>query len=266
MKTPALPAVLALCLLLSACAGTAPAPADPPPAEVPSGSSQQVILPDPAFAQQPQESQPEAPAPEAAIPPELVAGLPREEADFLAPEQWAVYDEGVRRSVSFLLDPGWFSDADRQVPGGGPSNLPDREGYCRYTGMIYSSFTDLHRDMRTVYTEELFQRLNTSPVIHKDDAPDQPVYRDFDGKLYYRNFNGGANLTLLDGLTRYELVSREEGRVVFDQIAYFCDREDVGKEQPVPVGLCRCPVTLVLEEDGGKMAELVPVYRAQPEQ
>lgn len=248
--------VFALTLALAGCGGGAQPPVTPP-AET-SSVSQQVILPGPAYAQR--EESVSGPGQDA-IPPELLAGLPREEVDFLTPEQWAVYDEGVRRSRAFLLDPGCFHSADNQVPRGGPSNLPGQEGYCRYPGMAYTSYTDFYRDMRTVYTEELFRRLNTAPVFVEGDAPDQPVYRDFDGALYYLDFSGGATLTLLKDLTRFELTSQEEDQVTFDQIAYYCTPEDVGREAERPVRLCRCPVTLVREEDGWKMSDFVPVYR-----
>lgn len=265
MKRSAVTALLfCLALGLCACRTAEPSSLPEPPPESISGeaSPRQTILPDPAYAEEP----PGEAAPADILPPELVRGLSREEADFLTPEQWAVYDEGVTRSWVFLLSPGIFSERDYDDA---HSALIQENGcsYRRYGGMDYSGFTDFHRDMRTVYTEELFQRLNTFPGlsgISPDDGP--PIYRDFNGKLYHLDFDGGANPMVIHSLTRFQLTSRTEERVEFDQIAYFSTREDVDGESRTAVGLCHCPVALVKEPDGWKMAEYTPIYRASPEE
>ena len=179
-------------------------------------------------------------APGAAI--DLV-GVPREQADFLSPEQWALFDKGRTYLNYFYFDPGVFAGEDPAWTNSSSYREVEGVSYKRYVGIVYSGWDDFYRDMRTVFTEEAFRALNTHSF--GDEETGRKVYTELDGQLYHLDFTAGGIATHLGKLDRFELVSAGEDRLEFDQIAYFCDLDDLGQEDPAPKRMERGPVTIV---------------------
>ena len=180
-----------------------------------------------------------------------VIGAVREEADFISEEQWALYDKARTYAGCFVQDPGSLGGQE------GSSSLITKEiggyTYRRYTGDTYKSWDDFYKEMRMVFTEDCFQELN-AVQIHAE-KPKAEIYINVSGELYYLDFNSGGNPTYLKDMDRFVLTLSEETCLKFNQVAYFCDREDVEKEAPAPKSMKEEPVTMVKTEDGWRVSE-----------
>ena len=101
---------------------------------------------------------PSSSAPGAAV---ALAGVPRDQVDFLTPEQWELFDKGRAYLNYFCFEPGVFVGEDPAWTNS--STYQDVEGvnYKRYVGIVYTSWDDFYRDMRTVFTDSCFETLNT---------------------------------------------------------------------------------------------------------
>lgn len=199
----------------------------------------------------------------AATPPPALEGVTRQEADFLTPEQWVLFDKAESRMGCFVFDPGHFAGEDPALSGSSSFREVDGQPYKRYTGAVYTGWADFSSDMRSVFTEEFFRELNQTAL--RTDEPPVPIYTEIKGRLYYLDISGGGNLTYLPELDRYELVSAGEDRVEFDRIAYYCRPEDLSRDaySPSPATARRCPVVLERTPEGWLVARFV-LPAAQP--
>ena len=184
-----------------------------------------------------------------------LAGIPRDQVDFLSPEQWELFDKGCAYLNYFYFEPGVFVGEDPAWTNS--STYQDVEGvsYKRYVGIVYTGWDDFYRDMRTVFTEDAFRALNTHSF--GDGGAGREIYIDLDGQLYHLDFTAGGIATHLGKLDRFELVSSGEGRLEFNQIAYFCNLDDLGQEDPAPNRMERGPVTMIKTEDGWRIEQFI---------
>ena len=125
--------------------------------------------------------------------------------------------------------------------------------YRKYTGNVYKGWNNFYDEMLAVFTEDCFRELNTVRIM--TEGPELEVYLDVSGELYYLDFNSGGNPTYLKDMDRFVLTLSEETCLKFNQVAYFCDREDVGKEAPAPKSMKEEPVTMVKTADGWRVSE-----------
>ena len=235
MKQTACALLAAAFLFLTACAAPAPPVSQSPPP------------PDPIT--EPTEEQN---SPDTALPKVPIAGDLRTDVDFLTAEQWALYDKGMSFLSSFIISPGYFTEDHNTVFN--QSKKINEWYYCPYISARYSNYNDFYNDVLTVYTPDLFETLNH--MITSRSGSDSPTYMDVDGALYYLDVASGANLTRLWDRERYELVSKDEERIEFDVIAYYCEHDDVSLENPVPVEMKRGPIVMEKTEDGWRISKL----------
>ncbi len=191
---------------------------------------------------------------QAAAPPPALEGVSRQEADFLTPEQWALFDKAEIYGGYFAFDPGRFAGEEPSLTGSGGQREIGGQTYRRYTGGVYSSWEDFYRDMRSVFTEDFFQELNQATL--RTGEPPLPIYTQAEGQLYYLDISGGGNLTYLPELDRYQLLSAGEGRVELERIAYYCRPEELSRNAypPSPATSRRCPVVLEETPEGWRVA------------
>lgn len=224
MKQTACALLAATLALLAACATPAPPESQPPP---PSDSITEPIeeqnSPDPALSKAP------------------IIGVFRQDVDFLTDEQWALYDKGLTNLCHFMYDPGYI-DGDKNAAGF-DAKIVDGWQYYPYYSEKYPNYDAFYQDMLTIYTPALFETLNHT-MKPRLNEPAPSIYLDVEGNLYYLNCTGGANLTHLQSWDRYELVSKDENRIEFDVIAYYCEHDDVSLENPVPVRMKRGPIVM----------------------
>ncbi len=195
---------------------------------------------------------PSSSAPGAAV---ALAGVPRDQVDFLTPEQWELFDKGRAYLNYFCFEPGVFVGEDPAWTNS--STYQDVEGvnYKRYVGIVCTGWDDFYRDMRTVFTDGCFETLNTHSF--EGETTGRKVYLDLDGQLYHLDFTAGGIATHLGKLDRFELVSSGEDRLEFDQIAYFCDLDDLGQKNPAPKRMERGPVRMIKTEDGWRIEQFL---------
>ena len=191
---------------------------------------------------------------QAAAPPPALEGVSRQEADFLTPEQWALFDRAEVYGGYFAFAPGRFAGEEPSLTGSGGQREIGGQTYRRYTGGVYSGWEDFYRDMRSVFTEDFFQELNQATL--RTGEPPLPIYTQAEGQLYYLDISGGGNLTYLPELDRYQLLSAGEGRVELERIAYYCRPEELSRNAypPSPATSRRCPVVLEETPEGWRVA------------
>lgn len=184
-----------------------------------------------------------------------LVGVPRKQVDFLSPEQWELFDKGRTYLNYFYFEPGVFVGEDTAWTNSSSYREVEGVSYKRYVGIVYSGWDDFYRDMRTVFTEDAFRALNTHSLGGEETS--RKVYTELDGQLYHLDFTAGGIATHLSKLDRFELVSSGEDRLEFDQIAYFCDLDDLGQEDPAPKRMERGSVTMVKTKEGWRIARFV---------
>lgn len=239
MTRPCFAALLAAALaLLAACSAPAPPPESQTPAPPPASESAPVS-----------NVSPSAPTPNE-VP--LVGDL-RADVDFLTEEQWTLYDDGSIHLSHFMFDPRFIGEDTSSAGFDDKINI-DGWQYYPYYSEKYPNYDAFYQDMLTIYTPELFETLNHTmkPLINE---PAPPIYLNVDGGLYYLDCNGGANLTHLRNWDRFELVSMEEDRIEFNLVAYYCERDDVSLENPIPVEMKRGPIVMEKTDDGWRISK-----------
>lgn len=179
-------------------------------------------------------------------------GKTREEVDFLTREQLDLLDKAWTycnyfsiSGGSFYGDSGWQDSA--------PEVEIDGIEYLKYTGSLYGGWEDFYRDMCSVFTPEYFERLNDVDFGLWGEEKAGPLYREMDGDLYCSIRDGGANLSYLPERDRYVKMFADEERIVFSCYSYYCEREDVGKEDPTPTSMKERRFRLVNTPEGWRV-------------
>lgn len=210
-------------------------PSSPAPSS-PSSASEEAPepLPDPALSKAP------------------IVGAFRKDVDFLTEEQWLLYDRGLIHLFHFIFDPGDILE-DRNTAGAG-GKMIDGWKYYPYYSEKYPNYDAFYQDMLTIYTPEFFEVLNHT-MTPRLNEPSPPIYLNVDGGLYYLDCTGSANLTHLRNWDRYELESKDEDRIEFDVIAYYCEHDDVSLENPVPVKIQRGSVVMEKTSGGWRISK-----------
>ncbi len=183
----------------------------------------------------------------------LIVGDLRADVDFLTDEQWTLYDDGLIHLSHFMFDPRFIGEDTSSAGFDGKINI-DGWQYYPYYSEKYPNYDAFYQDMLTIYTPELFETLNHTmkPLINE---PAPPIYLNVDGGLYYLDCNGSANLTHLRNWDRFELVSVEDDRIEFNLVAYYCERDDVSLENPIPVEMKRGPIVMEKTGDGWRISK-----------
>ena len=178
----------------------------------------------------------------------LIVGDLRADVDFLTDEQWTLYDDGLIHLSHFMFDPRFIGEDTSSAGFDGKINI-DGWQYYPYYSEKYPNYDAFYQDMLTI-----FETLNHTmkPLINE---PAPPIYLNVDGGLYYLDCNGSANLTHLRNWDRFELVSVEDDRIEFNLVAYYCERDDVSLENPIPVEMKRGPIVMEKTSDGWRISK-----------
>lgn len=162
-------------------------------------------------------------------------GKLREEVDFLTPEHWELLDKAMLYYSYFTVNGGsFYGDTSWQDPA--LSVEIDGVQYLKYTGTLYQGWDDFYQDICSVFTPEYFEQLNTVDFGLWGSLTQGPLYRNIDGDLYCAPRDGGGNPAYLPDADRYSVYrsgSMDETLSITCR-SYYCDREDVGKDDPVP--------------------------------
>lgn len=177
-----------------------------------------------------------------------IVGAFRQDVDFLTEEQWTLYDKGRLYLYRFLFDAGHFRGDNNAL-----SNIYktiDGWHYYQYSSEKYPNYDAFYQDMLTVYTPEFYAEHNKTP----GDSP-IPIYVDIDGDLYYLDATGGASITYLSNWDRFELISKEETRIEFNLITYYCDFDAISDNPPIPVEMKRSPIVIEKTNNGWRISK-----------
>ena len=162
-------------------------------------------------------------------------GKLREEVDFLTPEHWELLDKAMLYYSYFTVNGGsFYGDTSWQDPA--LSVEIDGVQYLKYTGTLYQGWDDFYQDICSVFTPEYFEQLNTVDFGLWGSLTQGPLYRNIDGDLYCAPRDGGGNPAYLPDADRYSVYrsGSMDKTLSITCRSYYCDREDVGKDDPVP--------------------------------
>ena len=162
-------------------------------------------------------------------------GKLREEVDFLTPEHWELLDKAMLYYSYFTVNGGsFYGDTSWQDPA--LSVEIDGVQYLKYTGTLYQGWDDFYQDVCSVFTPEYFEQLNTVDFGLWGSLTQGPLYRNIDGDLYCAPRDGGGNPAYLPDADRYSVYrsGSMDKTLSITCRSYYCDREDVGKDDPVP--------------------------------
>ncbi len=189
-------------------------------------------------------------------PPQMI-GVTKAEVDFLSPEHWALLEKGAESIQPFELSSGYFCDDDFQEGANPPQKEINGLIYHKYTGKRYKGWDDFYNDMLTVFTEEYFKQLNSKDYGQFGKAD---TYISFNGDLYYRSGDRGANPTYQSNLDRYELVQANDQKIELNLVAYYLSPDDVGTDGAEPESMKRCPIILENTPSGWRIAKMTLAY------
>lgn len=162
-------------------------------------------------------------------------GKLREEVDFLTPEHWELLDKAMIYYKYFTINGGsFYGDISWQDPA--LSVEIDGVQYLKYAGTLYQGWDDFYQDICSVFTPEYFEQLNTVDFGLWGSLTQGPLYRNIDGDLYCAPRDGGGNPAYLPDADRYSVYrsGSMDKTLSITCRSYYCDREDVGKDDPVP--------------------------------
>lgn len=163
-------------------------------------------------------------------------GMPREEVDFLTQEQWELLDKAMIYYGYFSSNVGRFQ-GDSSWEDSAPEQVIDGVEYLKYTGEKYQSWEDFYQDMCSVFTPEYFELLNSADFGLWGELTAGPYYRNVDGDLYCVTRDGGGTQSYLADRDRYFKMLADEETIYFLCRSFYCEREDVGKEDPKPTSM-----------------------------
>lgn len=189
-------------------------------------------------------------------PPQMI-GVTKTEVDVLSLEHWALLEKGAEYIQPFEVSSGYFCDDDFQEEANPPQKEINGLTYHKYTGKRYKGWDDFYNDMLTVFTEEYFKQLNS---IDYGQLGKADTYISFNGDLYYRDGDRGADPTYQTNLDRYELIQANDQKIEFNLVAYYLSFDDVGTDGAEPESMKRCPVVLENTPSGWRIAKMTLPY------
>ncbi len=170
------------------------------------------------------------------------------EGDFLTPEQWALLERAEGLTRTFQVDTCRFPGDD--LSGFDPTLVQEIGGYhyTLYQGNLYQGWEDFYQDMLSVFTIELFEKLNRS-----EDGGTFAGWGS-ERKLYFQDGARGTNLSYLSG-DRYTLDAQYDNFIHLSRYSFYCAPEDMGKENPEPFSMKRSEIVLQQTPAGWRVEE-----------